>query len=106
MVDCRPERMQNKKRMQRFLQDHSSVLKEGEKTMKYYFVKRDSYDYFNKETAIEGELLTVKERNTKVRYISDDVFQLVEVNKNHVFHNFGVRLIKSDYKHLYNFISR
>jgi len=59
--------------------------------MKYYKAKKDTYDYFNKYAVIENELLTEKERNTKARYIKDDLFEIVEINKNKTFFSFGVR---------------
>lgn len=59
--------------------------------MKYYRVKRDAYDYFNKYGVVENELLTEKERNTKVRYLKDDIFEVVNINKNNTFFSFGVR---------------
>lgn len=60
--------------------------------MKYYKAVRDAYDYFNKNGVVENELLTEKERNRKVPYISDYVFNIVEISKNKTFFNFGVRL--------------
>jgi len=59
--------------------------------MKYYKAKKEAYDYFNKYTVIENELLTEKERNTKARYLKDDIFEIVEINKNKTFFSFGVR---------------
>ena len=59
--------------------------------MKYYRVRRDAYDYFNKYTVVKNELLTEKERNKKARYIKDDIFEEVEINKNKTYFNFGVR---------------
>ena len=60
--------------------------------MLYYRAKRDAYDYFNKNGVVENELLTEKERTTKVRYISDDVFTPVTISRKKTFFNFGVRL--------------
>ena len=45
--------------------------------MKYYRVVKEAYDYFNKMGTVKNELFTEKERNTKVRYLSDDVFFLI-----------------------------
>ena len=59
--------------------------------MKYYRAKREAYDYFNRCGVVENELLTEKERNTKVRYISDDVFETMEISRKKTFYNFGVR---------------
>lgn len=50
--------------------------------MKFYkVVVDDKYDYFTGCTTIKNELLTERERNTKFRYLQDDVFQEVEVSK-------------------------
>ena len=64
--------------------------------MKYYKALAEKYDYFTGYTTIPGELVTKRERDTKFRYLLDDVFQPVEVSKNKVFWNFGARFeIKS-----------
>ncbi len=65
--------------------------KKGENTMKFYKVKREAYDYFNKFQTVKDELLTEKERNTKARYIKDDVFEVVEVSKKKTYWFFGAR---------------
>lgn len=70
--------------------------------MKYYVAVMDSYDYFNKFAVVKSELLTEKERNTKARYIADDHFTVMEINRSHTMVNFGVRLVKSSYQNLYN----
>lgn len=70
--------------------------------MKYYVVMKDSYDYFNKFAVVKSELLTEKERNTKARYIADSAFQIMEINRSHTIRNFGVRLVQSKYRNLYN----
>lgn len=59
--------------------------------MKYYKVKKDIYDYFSKHAVIENELLTEKERNRKCPYLSDNVFEIVNIPKTKIFWNFGVR---------------
>lgn len=60
--------------------------------MKYYKVVVDGkHDYFTGYTTIKNELLTKRERNTKFRYLNDDVFSVVEVSKNNTFWNFGAR---------------
>ena len=59
--------------------------------MKYYRAIADAYDYFNKNGIVENELLTEKERNSRVRYISDYYFTVVDIPKNKTFKNFGVR---------------
>ena len=70
--------------------------------MKYYVTIKDSYDYFNKFAVVKSELLTEKERNTKARYIADTSFQIMEINRSHTMRNFGVRLVQSKYRKLYN----
>lgn len=70
--------------------------------MKYYVTMKDSYDYFNKFGVVKSELLTEKERNTKARYISDSAFQIMEINRNHTMISFGVRLVQSRFRNLYN----
>lgn len=59
--------------------------------MKYYRVIKEKHDYFTGNTTIYGELLTEKERNTKFRYLFDDCFQIVNVNKNNTVFIFGAR---------------
>lgn len=63
--------------------------------MKYYkVVVPDKHDYFTGYTTILGELLTEKERNTKFRYLYDEVFQIVNINKNNTCFIFGARFEK------------
>ena len=50
--------------------------------MIYYQVVKDGYDYFNGNSAVQGELFTPKERNTLVRYISDEHFKEIEIQIN------------------------
>ena len=69
--------------------------------MKYYVCVHDGYDYFNKFAVIKSELLTEKERNSKARYLSDDYFKVMEINRSHTMINFGVRLVQSRFRHLY-----
>lgn len=60
--------------------------------MKFYkVVVDDKHDYFTGYTTVKNELLTEKERNKKFRYLSDDVFQVVEVSKKKTFWMFGAR---------------
>lgn len=66
--------------------------------MIYYQVVKDGYDYFNGNSAVQGELFTPKERNTLVRYISDEHFKEIEISRKKTFFNFGMRLIKSEYR--------
>lgn len=59
--------------------------------MQYFKVVKDGYDYFNKYAVIENELLTVRERHTKARYLSDEYFKPVMVSQKKTFFNFGCR---------------
>lgn len=62
--------------------------------MLYYKAIKDGYDYFNKNSIIKNELLTVKERNSRVRYLSDSYFEIIEITKTKVFWSFGARFEK------------
>ena len=62
--------------------------------MLYYKAVKDGYDYFNKNGIIKNELLTARERNSKVRYLPDDYFQIIEIPKSNVFCSFGTRFEK------------
>lgn len=64
--------------------------------MKYYLVLKDGYDYINKNGVVERELLTPRERNTKVRYLPDSYFKEVEISRKKTFFSFGVRLQMSE----------
>lgn len=65
--------------------------------MKYYRVIRDSvHDYFTGYTTIKNELLTEKERNAKFRYLNDDIFEAVNVNRNKCFWCFGARFERKE----------
>lgn len=60
--------------------------------MKFYRVTIDGkHDYFTGYTTIKNELLTEKERNTKFRYLSDSIFEPVEISKRKTFWSFGAR---------------
>jgi len=59
--------------------------------MLYYKVKHDAYDYLNKYAVVKNELLTARERNIKCRYLSDDIFEPVNISKNNIFWFFGAR---------------
>ena len=60
--------------------------------MKFYkVVQGDKHDYFTGYTTILNELVTRKERNAKFRYLSDDVFTVVEISKKKTFWSFGAR---------------
>lgn len=59
--------------------------------MKYYKALAEKHDYFTGYTTIPSELVTQRERDTKFRYIGDDVFQQVEISKSKIFWSFGAR---------------
>lgn len=59
--------------------------------MKYYKALAEKHDYFTGWTTVKDELITQKERDTRFRYLSDDVFKPVEVSRKKTFINFGVR---------------
>ena len=62
--------------------------------MLYYRVKPEfdcKHDYFTGYTTIKNELLTERERNSKFRYLSDDVFEIVEISKKKIYWMFGAR---------------
>lgn len=62
--------------------------------MLYYKAIKDAYDYFSKNAIIKNELLTTKERNSKVRYLPESYFQIIEIPKSRVFWSFGARFEK------------
>ena len=59
--------------------------------MKYYRALAEKYDYFTGWTTIKNELITQRERDTKFRYLSDDVFEVVEISRKKTFFSFGAR---------------
>ena len=59
--------------------------------MKYYRALAEKHDYFTGWTTIKNELITQRERDTKFRYLSDDVFEIVEVSRKKTFFSFGAR---------------
>ena len=60
--------------------------------MKYYrVVKGNKHDYFTGYTTVIDELLTERERNTRFRYLSDDVFEIVSISKYKTYKLFGAR---------------
>lgn len=59
--------------------------------MLFYKATKEVHDYFTGYTTIKNELVTQKERDTKFRYLSDSVFEKVEVSKKKTFWNFGAR---------------
>lgn len=63
--------------------------------MIYYKAIKEAHDYFTGNTTIKNELLTQKERDTKFRYLSDYVFEKVEISKKKIFWNFGTRFEKN-----------
>lgn len=63
--------------------------------MTFLKVKRQATDHFTGWTTIPGELVTERERNTKFRYLMDDVFEPVEVSRKKTFWSFGCRFEKT-----------
>lgn len=59
--------------------------------MKFYKATMEAHDYFTGNTTIKDELVTQRERDTKFRYLSDSVFEEVDVSKKKTFWNFGAR---------------
>lgn len=62
--------------------------------MKYYRVKPEydnKHDYFTGYTTVGNELLTKRERDTKFRYLMDEVFEEVEISKRKIYYLFGAR---------------
>lgn len=59
--------------------------------MKFYKAVAEKYDYFTGYTTVVGELVTQRERDTKFRYLADDVFTVVNVSKKKTFWMFGAR---------------
>lgn len=59
--------------------------------MKYYRARMDAYDYLSKDGVVPYELLTERERKTRVPYLKDSVFEIVTINKFNTYKCFGVR---------------
>lgn len=59
--------------------------------MLYYRAKRGAYDYFTKNSVVLNELLTKREREKRVPYIQDCVFEPVHISKRNTYMFFGVR---------------
>lgn len=59
--------------------------------MKFYKAIVEKHDYFTGYTTVVGELVTQRERDTKFRYLADDVFTVVNVSKKRTFWSFGAR---------------
>lgn len=60
--------------------------------MKYYrVIIGDKHDYFTGYTTIKNELLTEKERNRKFRYLTNSVFEIVDISRKKTYFSFGCR---------------
>lgn len=59
--------------------------------MKFYKAEIEAHDYLTGYTTCIGELVTERERNSKFRYLTDDVFTIVEVSKKKTYWMFGCR---------------
>lgn len=62
--------------------------------MLYYRAKHDAYDYLTKNAVVSNELLTKRERETRVPYLQDCLFDIVTISRRNTFINFGVRFEK------------
>ena len=69
--------------------------------MLYYRANAEKHDYSTGYTTIIGELLTQRERDSKFRYLSDDVFDVVEVSRKRTFTMFGCRFEKATVNSIY-----
>lgn len=62
-----------------------------------YYRARDEYcDRFTWNTTVPGELLTIKQRNSTFRYLSDNCFEKVRVKRTQTHWFFGARFPDSD----------
>ena len=59
--------------------------------MMYYRAIKEAHDYFTGYTTVKNELITEKERNTKFRYLTDNVFETVNVSRKKIYWAFGCR---------------
>ena len=66
--------------------------------MKYYRVKGEFHDYFTGNTTVPGELVTQRERDTKFRFLNDNVFERVLCSRHDTYTAFGVRKAYTDAK--------
>lgn len=64
--------------------------------MKFYKAVAEKHDYFTGYTTVIGELVTQKERDTKFRYLTDNVFTVVNVSKKRTFWSFGARFERTE----------
>lgn len=64
--------------------------------MKFYKAVAEKHDYFTGYTTVVGELVTQRERDTKFRYIADDVFTEVNVSKKKTVWIFGARFERAE----------
>lgn len=66
--------------------------------MKYYRAKGEYHDYFTGHTTIPGELVTQRERDTKFRFLTDNVFEPVICSRRDTYISFGCRKAYTDAK--------
>lgn len=63
--------------------------------MKYLRVKiGEKKDYFTGHVTTKNELVTLKERNRKYRYLMDEIFEEVEVSQKNICYYRGIRFEK------------
>lgn len=63
--------------------------------MKYYKAMTTKYDYFSKNEVAKYELLTERERNKRVPYISDCYFETVDIPAKATYKVMGRRFEKA-----------
>lgn len=59
--------------------------------MMYYRARCDAYDYFSENGVVLNELLTKREREKRVPYIQDCVFEPVHISQRNTYKSFGAR---------------
>ena len=64
--------------------------------MIYYRARGHYMDYFTGYETVPGELITRKQRDSMFRYLSDNCFQKVRVNRTQTYWCFGARFPFSD----------
>ena len=51
--------------------------------MIYYRARKEYHDYFTGNTTVPGELITREQRDSMFRYLSDNCFECVRVERTH-----------------------
>ena len=74
-------------------QNNKMIKKKGTVSMNYLYIKEDDGRFAS------GELITIAEcARLRIRH---NMKYVIEVNKNHTYKNFGVRMIREEYKDRY-----